>query len=287
MLTRSQLKAIFSEYGFRPLKRLGENYLIDKNIRDKIVSEAKVRADDTVLEIGPGLGALTEGLAASGARVLAVEKDRKVFAALVGLIGDRYPGLALIHADILKFDLSAAVATGKVKLVGNLPYYITSPIIEYIIDNRSRISSALITIQREVANRLMASAGTKDYSSISCYVRYYTKPVYIHTINRTAFYPEPEVDSSLIKLEILEKPSVSVRDEAMLFRVVRGAFNQRRKSIMNSLSAGSGLNMPKEELIPILDDADIDPSARPETLSLDDFARITEAVTDFGRRMDA
>jgi len=277
MLTRSQLKDIFTEYGFRPIKRLGENYLIDGNIRNKILKEADVCARDTVLEIGPGLGALTEGLAESGARVIAVEKDRKAFGALSEMLAGRYSNLTLIHGDILKFDASVIASSGRMKVVGNLPYYITSPIIEYLIENRRRIISALITVQREVANRLMASPGTKDYSSISCYVRYYTKPSYIHTIRRTAFYPEPEVDSSLIKLDILDRPSVEVRDEKMLFRIIRGAFNQRRKSIINSLSREEALSIPKDELSKILKRAGIEPSVRPEVLSLEDFARICEA----------
>ena len=278
MLTRSQLKSIFVEYGFRPLKRLGENYLIDGNIRGKILREAAVGADDTVLEVGPGLGALTGGLAETGARVFAVEKDRKAFVALSAILGRRFPNLELIHGDILKFDLAAISAPGRIKLVGNLPYYITTPIIEYIVGNGKRISSALITVQREVANRLLALPGTKDYSSISCYVRYYTKPSYIHTIKRTAFYPEPEVDSSLIRLDVLDRPSVGVRDEALLFRIIRGAFNQRRKSVINSLSREAALSIPKEELSDILKRAGIAPSVRPETLSLEDFARIAEAV---------
>jgi len=280
MLTRSQIKDIFREYGFRPLKRLGENYLIDGNIRNKILKEADVCADDAVLEIGPGLGALTGGLAESGARIIAVEKDRKAFGALSEMLAGRYSNLMLIHGDILKFDLPALMSgalRGGIKVVGNLPYYITSPIIEYLIENRRRIISALITVQREVANRLMALPGTKDYSSISCYVRYYTKPSYIHTIRRTAFYPEPEVDSSLIKLDILDRPSVEVRDEKMLFRIIRGAFNQRRKSIINSLSREEALSISKDELSKILKRAGIEPSVRPEVLSLEDFARICEA----------
>lgn len=282
MLTRSQLKNIFNEYGFRPLKRLGENYLIDGNIRDKILKEASAGAGDTVLEIGPGLGALTEGLAGSGAAVFAVEIDKKAYGALTDLVGNRFPNLRLIHGDVLKFDLSGAADPGKkIKIVGNLPYYITTPIIEYIIENRKSVSSALVTVQREVANRLLALPGTEDYSSISCYVRYYTSPVYIHTIKNTAFYPEPEVDSSLVRLDILDKPSVETGDEALFFKIIRSAFNQRRKSIVNSLSREAALSIPKEELAGILKRAGIEPSVRPERLGLAEFARIAKLTKQF------
>lgn len=280
MLTRSQLKDVFDRYGFRPLKRLGENYLVDGNIAGKILKEAAAGPGDTVLEVGPGLGALTEGLAASGAMVFAVEKDRKAFGALGELIGQRFSNLTLVHGDILKFNLAPIAARGKLKLVSNLPYYITTPIIEYIIENRSFIRSALITVQREVANRLLALPGTKDYSSISCYMRYYTAPAYIHTIKRTAFYPEPEVDSSLVRIDILDRPSVAVSDEALFFKIVRGAFNQRRKSIINSLSREAALSMPKDRLSAILKRAGVEPSARPERLGLAEFARVANVLCE-------
>jgi len=279
MLTISQLKEIFSKYGFAPLKRLGENYLVDANIKDKIIGEAAPSEGDVILEIGPGLGALTFDLAASGAAVFAVEKDKKAFAVLKEMAGERFPNLRLFHDDILKFDLKRLGGAKKIKVIGNLPYYITTPIIEFAVENARLIGSAIVLVQREVANRLLAAPGSKDYSSISCFVQYHAKPAYIHTIKPSSFYPSPEVDSSLIKLEFLESPSVEVDDEALFFKVVRSSFNQRRKSIVNSLSRELALDIPKDELSALLDRAGIAPSARPESLSLADFAKIANAVS--------
>lgn len=297
MLTRTQLKEIFAEYGFTPLKRLGENYLIDGNIKDKIINEAALAKQDTVLEIGPGLGALTMDLAGSGAKTFAVEKDRKAFDILCQMADDDFPNLKIFNDDILKFNFapiapskkinpvrntnqlkdSEAISNG-VKVIGNLPYYITTPIIERLIENRKRIIFILITLQREVARRLMAGPGSREYGPLSCFVQYYARPVYIHTIKRTSFYPVPDVDSSLIRLDILDRPSVNVSDEALFFRIVRGAFNQRRKSIINSLSREEVLGLSKEELSALLTGIGIDPAIRPESLSLLDFAKIADAV---------
>ncbi len=279
MLTQSQLKTLFTKYDFAPLKRLGQNYLIDANIKDKIIAAAGISRDDVVLEIGPGLGALTFDLAASGATVFAVEKDRKASAILGKLAGQDFPNLKIFHEDILDFDIAAISGGKKITVVGNLPYYITTPIIERIIDNASLIRSALVLVQREFADRLMANAGSKNYSSLSCFVQYHMRPIYLFTIKSSSFYPAPDVDSSLVRLEMLDAPSVKVRDETTLFKVIRSSFNQRRKTIGNSLSRELALNLPKTELSAILKSIHIDPAARPETLSLADFAKISDAVT--------
>lgn len=278
MLTKRELVKIFSEYDFKPLKRFGENYLIDGNIKDKIIAEAGLSKDDTVLEIGPGLGALTIDLAKSGAKIFAVEKDKKAFEILNDLAGTDFPNLKLINEDILKFDPTDLLSGKVIKVIGNLPYYITTPIIEYLIANRIFIKSILAVMQKEVAKRLLAKSGADDYGSLSCFVQYYTKPAYIYTIKRTSFYPVPEVDSSLVRLDVLQKPSVTVKDEERFFKIVRGAFNQRRKSLVNSLSREAVLNIPKEDMMKILDRAGVDPSSRPESLSLSEFAAISNAV---------
>ena len=279
MLPKSQLIEVFKKSGFHPLKRLGENYLIDANIKDKIIASADIKDTDTIIEIGPGLGALTFTLASSGARVYAVEKDKKAYSILKDLAGNDLPNLKLFNADILEFDLKAISGIGKLKVVGNLPYYITTPIIEYLINNRKSIKSILITVQKEVANRLLAAAGSDSYSSISCFVQYYTRPRYIHTIRRTSFYPVPEVDSSLIGLEVLEmSPRVNVGDEELFFRLIRGAFNQRRKAILNSLSRDAVLGISKEKLSKVLKEVGIDPAARPEKIGLSAFARLANSL---------
>ena len=278
MLTQTQLKAVFRKYNFSPLKRFGENYLIDGNVKDKIITEANVDTGDTILEIGPGFGALTFDLAASRAAVFAVEKDKKAFEILRDLVKGGLPKLEIFNRDILEFDLKKIFTGDKIKVVGNLPYYITTPVIEYIIKNREIVDNALVVIQKEVALRLLAPEGSKDRSSISCFVQYYTKPEYLYTINRTSFYPVPDVDSSLLRLKILQKPDHHVRDEPTFFKIVRGAFNQRRKSIVNSLSREAVLDIPKEKLINILKSLNIDPTSRPQDLSLSAFASITNSV---------
>lgn len=278
MLTKSQLKDIFSRRNFAPLKRLGENYLIDANVKDKIITNASLSKDDTVLEIGPGFGALTIDIALTGAKIFAVEKDKKACSILKEIVKDRFPDLKLINADILEFELKDIWPGKPIKVIGNLPYYATTPIIEYLIENKKMVGSILTVVQKEVAERLMAQAGSKGYGSISCFVQYHMKPVYIHTIKPGAFFPEPEVDSSLIRLDILDEPSVKVLDEELFFRIVRGSFNQRRKTIMNSLSRLQVLDMPKKELAGILDKAGIDPMSRPEDLPLSAFARLTNAI---------
>lgn len=277
MLTKSQLIGLFSEYNLKPLKRFGENYLIDGNIKDKIISEARPEEGDIILEIGPGLGALTIDLAKSGARIYAVEKDRKIYALLKDIARDDFPNLELSCGDILKFDFKNIASSKKIKVVGNLPYYITTPILEWLIKNKDFIESILVTVQKEVAERLTASPGGEYYSSISCFVQYYTKPEYVYTIKRNSFYPSPKVDSSLIRLDVLAKPSVEVSDEELFFRIVRGAFNQRRKSIINSLSRKAVLNISKERLADILRLAGVEPNLRPEVLSLSDFAKIANS----------
>lgn len=278
MLTKTELKSIFAEYGFAPLKRFGENYLIDKNIKDKIIDEAGVSRSDTILEIGPGLGALTMDLAGSGAEVFAVEKDPKAFRILEELTFEKYPNLHLFNEDILKFDLKKTVGEKKIKVLGNLPYYVTTPIIEYIIENGGMIDSALIVIQKEVAGRLSAKPGSKDYGSLSCFVQYYTRPEYLYTIKRTSFHPVPEVDSSLIRLTVRTQPPVKVKDEELFFRIIRGSFNQRRKSIINSLSREAVLGTTKSDLTAVLNRAGVNPAARPEDLSLSEFAAIANAI---------
>ncbi|MDP3730666.1 MAG: 16S rRNA (adenine(1518)-N(6)/adenine(1519)-N(6))-dimethyltransferase RsmA [Candidatus Omnitrophota bacterium] len=279
MLTQTQLKAVFQKYNFSPLKRFGENYLIDGNVKDKIVAQASAEPGDTVLEIGPGFGALTFDLAANGAKVYAVDKDKKAYEILKDLVGDSLPDLRIFNEDILDFDLKKIFTGRKIKVVGNLPYYITTPVIEYVIENRAIAESALILMQKEVADRLLAPEGSKLRGSISCFVQYYTKLEYLCTINRHSFYPVPCVDSGLLKLQILDKPAYHVKDEALLFKIVRGAFNQRRKSIINSLSREAVLDIPKGELVGILKKIDIDSSARPEDLPLSSFTRIANTLS--------
>jgi 16S rRNA (adenine1518-N6/adenine1519-N6)-dimethyltransferase len=279
MLTQTQLKALFKKHNFSPLKRFGENYLIDGNVKDKIISEALAADGDTILEIGPGFGALTFDLASSSAKVFAVEKDRKAFTILKDIVKDDFPNLKIFNEDILKFDLKTICGGGKIKVIGNLPYYITTPVIEYIIENRDIIEEALIVAQKEVALRLLAPEGSERRGSISCFVQYYTRPEYLYTIKRNSFYPVPDVDSSLLRLKFPDKPAIEVKNESVFFKIVRGAFNQRRKSIVNSLSREAVLGLPKAELTNILSRLGIDPASRPEDLPLSSFANIANSIS--------
>ena len=275
MLTSSQLKNIFSARGFTPLKRLGENYLIDGNVKNKIIRSAGVDKSDVVLEIGPGFGALTVDLASTGADVFAVEKDKKAYEILKEIVNDNFKNLKIFNGDILEFSIEEKISPAKrLKVFGNLPYYITTPIIEYLIRNRRFIGLMLIVVQKEVADRVLAVPGSKDYGSISCFIQYHCKASYLHTIKRTSFYPAPDVDSSLLKLEVLGKPSVKVGDEQLFFKIIRGAFNQRRKTILNSLSRADVLDLPKERLSQVLERSGIDPLSRPEDMNLEAFASI-------------
>ncbi|MBP7056125.1 MAG: ribosomal RNA small subunit methyltransferase A [Candidatus Omnitrophica bacterium] len=278
MLTRKELKELFLEYGFRPLKRYGENYLVDNNIKDKIIDELDLSSGDRVLEIGPGLGALTLDIAESGAELTAVEKDRKACAILAGLVGGDSKNATILNRDILDYDITGFAGERKIKIVGNLPYYITSPIIEKIIAAYAVTDFAVILVQKEFANRLAAGPGSKEYGSLSCFVQYRAAISYIHTVKRTSFYPEPEVDSAIVRLDMLGKPPVDVRDEGLLFKVIRGAFNQRRKSLINSLSRKEVLDLPKDTLAEVFSRARVDPATRPESMYLDDFARIVNSL---------
>jgi len=231
-----------------------------------------------VLEVGPGLGALTMDLARTGATVYAVEKDKKAFAILCDIVTKDLPNLKLSCGDILDFDIDTIAPAKPIKVVGNLPYYITTPILEGFIKHRAAIGSILIVVQKEFAERILAEPGSRAYGSLSCFIRYHMKPVYLYTVKRGCFYPEPKVDSSLIRLEVLKAPAVAVQDEALFFKVVRSSFGQRRKSIINSLSRKQALDMPKDKLAAILERAGIDPTTRPESLSIEAFAAIANAI---------
>ena len=271
MLTKTRLKQVLKKYNIRLKKRLGQNFLIDKNIKDKIIEKADIKKTDTVLEIGSGLGALTEDLAQRAERLVAVERDEALCRILNEIMGP-HKNAMVVEADILEFDLGRF---RSLKVIGNLPYYITSPVIQHLLEFRDSIDSILITVQKEVAQRLVASPGTKDYGSLTLYVQYYTEPKIEMMIKKYAFFPQPEVDSSLVKLKIREHPAVSVKNEELLFKVIRASFGQRRKTLANALKTIC------HETKSILNSVDIDPKRRGETLSLKEFAKLAKAFDNF------
>jgi len=243
MLKLSEVRSILREYNIRPSKRLGQNFLIDQNIKDKIINSIEVGKENTVLEIGPGLGTLTQDLCKKAERVIAVEKDKRLYDFLTKNLS--WGNLELINDDILKYEFENL--SSKLIIVGNLPYSISSPILNHLINNRDYISSIYITVQAEFGQRLVASPGTKDYSSLSCYAQFYTEPNTLFNIPKRAFYPVPEVDSCFMRMNIRKDKPYEV-DEERLFKIIRASFSKRRKTILNSLSS-SGIFKSKEEAL--------------------------------------
>lgn len=291
-------KEFLREHGIRIKKRLGQNFLIDEGILNRIVEVANLNKKDIVIEIGPGMGTLTKKLAAKVKKVLAIEIDENLVKLLKETLKS-YSNVEIIQADILKINLKRLVTqlssypviqlkeqanrqTGKlankVKVVANLPYYITTPIIIHLLKTRKNLSNIVIMVQKEVGRRMVARPRTKDYGALSLLVQYYTKPQITVKVPRNAFLPEPEVDSCVVNLDVREKPAVEVKDEELFFRVVRAAFEQRRKTLKNALSQTRDLKLSKEKVLEILEKADIKPLRRGETLSLEEFARLSNLI---------
>jgi 16S rRNA (adenine1518-N6/adenine1519-N6)-dimethyltransferase len=275
MLSLREIKSILKEYNIRLSKRLGQSFLIDKNIQGKIIEALQLQKEDTVLEIGPGLGTLTEELCRNAKKVIAIEKDKRLYDFLSENL--EFNNLELVHGDILKFGAWRQFsAVHRLKIVGNLPYYISSPILIKLIENRNFISSALISVQKEFGERLTSIPGTKAYGSISCFVQFYTEPDIIFTIKKGSFYPVPKVDSCFLKIKIRERPLFAT-DEEKLFRIIRACFGKRRKTILNSLYS-SKLFASKEKILEGLKKAGISPERRPETISLSEFVNLADAL---------
>lgn len=279
MLSPAELKAVLARYEIRPKKYLGQNFLVDQNIADEIIRMCRLVNTDWVLEIGPGLGALTRRIAGSVKKVIAVEKDRRICAALPELMKG-FSNVQIVCKDFLELDLTQTLSEcpPKIKAIGNLPYYITSPIIEKLIINKDNFGSIFITVQKEVAERICARPGRKDYGSFSCFVQFHAKPDILLNIGKRAFYPQPAVDSVFMELSVLPKPPVQVDDADRFFRIIRAAFGKRRKMILNSLLYCESLNLDKGGVLALLVRAGVKPAARPEELSLEDFARISNAA---------
>jgi 16S rRNA (adenine1518-N6/adenine1519-N6)-dimethyltransferase len=253
----------------RAKKIFGQHFLFDQGLLARIVDAAHITKDDAVVEIGPGPGIMTELLAKRAKSVLAIEIDSDLYEHLkMKLVG--YSNLKLIHMDILKYSFEM---NEQFKVVANIPYYITTPIIFHLIQSRAQISSMVLTIQKEVAERIVAAPGCKDYGVLSLAVQYYADASIQFTIPREAFRPAPKVDSAVIRMTMLEKPPVAVRDEKTLFRVIKAAFSMRRKTLANALRS----------LVPdsrkLLIRAEIDPSRRAETLSVREFAKIADLLS--------
>lgn len=270
---------IIKKYGFAFQKRFGQNFLIDSNILEKIVASAEITSEDVVLEIGPGIGTLTQYLCESAKKVIAVEIDKHLIPILNDTLSE-YNNVEVINEDILKLDINKIIdekAEGKpIKVVANLPYYITTPIIMGLFENKVNLKSITIMVQKEVAERMQAGPGTKDYGSLSLAVQFYAKADIAMMVSPNCFIPRPNVGSAVINLIKHENPPVKVENEDFMFRVIRAAFNQRRKTLQNGLNNSGDINVSKEKIIEAIEMLGVVHNIRGEALTLEQFARLSE-----------
>lgn len=275
MYNPRQIKDLISTNNLYINKRFGQNFLIDKNKRDKMLSLCNIRNNDKVLEIGPGLGALTESILPQCARLIAIEKDR----GLVNILKSFYKEdkkLELLNRDILKYAIP--ILPGKIKVIGNLPYYITSPIIFHLLKYRDGIDSIFITVQKDVAERILSIPGSKSYGLLSLGVLYYCQSVKLCDIPKGCFFPVPKVDSTFLSLLIRKKPLVDVSNEKLFFSIMKAGFNQRRKTFFSALSKGVMVSMDKGLLREAFEISGLEKNVRAEALALDAFARFSETL---------
>lgn len=266
---------ILKTFKLRADKRLGQNFLVDEEIVNKIVAAAELSSADTVLEVGPGIGTLTQGLAMSGAQVVAVELDRRLLPVLDKTL-EGYENIRIVNGDILEVDIQKTVAAPTFKVAANLPYYITTPIIFNLLEQRLPMERLVAMVQKEVAERMVAKPGGKDYGALSVSIQYYTEPEIAFIVPPQSFIPAPNVDSAVIVCKRRTKAPVEVCDEKLFFKVVKAAFSVRRKMLSNALK-NMGITGPQATAW--LEHAGIDPKRRGETLSLEDFAKLTNCFT--------
>lgn len=270
-------KEIVGKYGFKFSKSLGQNFLIDQNILDKIIDGANITEADCVIEVGPGIGSLTQYIAEKAKSVVAIEIDKTLIPILNDTLKD-YSNVEIVNEDVLKIDLHKLIGEkfeGKtVKVIANLPYYVTTPIIMKFLEEKVPVDSLTIMIQKEVADRMQAKPGTKDYGSLSIAVQYYSNPNILLRVPPSVFIPQPKVESTVIKLDILTEPKVFVQNEGLFFALVKDAFGKRRKTILNALSTGD-LKLNKDLLKEVLALSNIEENRRGETLTIEEYALLS------------
>jgi len=279
LYSKNNVKEMLRSRDLHFKKSLGQNFLTDESVLSDIVDAAQITKNDYVLEIGPGPGVLTRQLAKNAARVVAVELDREIIELLCENISD-YKNVEIINNDILKIDLEELSRehfdSKPFKVIANLPYYITTPIVMKLLESKADIESIVIMIQKEVADRLTAKPGTKDFGAISLSVNYYADAKIVRLVPPEAFVPAPKVFSAVLKLSVLKEPRVSVRDEAFLFKLIKASFSKRRKTFLNAISGESGISVTKEEAKQALFELGFSDNLRGETLSLVEFAQISD-----------
>lgn len=274
---------ILQKYDFVFQKRFGQNFLIDTHVLDKIIQASGITKEDFVLEIGPGIGTMTQYLAEAAREVVAVEIDDSLIPILKDTLKE-WNNVSVIHGDILKTDIRKIAMEkndGKpMKVVANLPYYITTPIIMGLFEKQVPIDSITIMVQKEVAERMQVGPGTKDYGALSLAVQYYAEPEIVANVPPNCFMPRPKVGSAVIRLTKYEKPSVNVKDEKLMFRLIRASFNQRRKTLVNGLKNSQELHFSKEEIEEALQKCGLPLNIRGEALTLEQFAELSNAFMD-------
>ena len=273
--------AVLQNYNFNFQKKFGQNFLIDTSVLDRIIDASRITKEDCVLEIGPGIGTMTQYLAERAGEVIAVEIDKALIPILKETLAD-YHNVTVINDDILKVDINRIVEErngGKpIKVVANLPYYITTPIIMGLFENHVPLKSITIMVQKEVADRMQVGPGTKDYGALSLAVQYYAKPEIVANVPPNCFIPRPNVGSAVIRLTRYEEPPVKADDEAFLFAVIRASFNQRRKTLANGLSNAQGLGVNREQVAGVLEEMGLSATIRGEALTLEQFAQLSNLL---------
>ena len=274
---------VLQKYNFSFQKKFGQNFLIDPHVLDKIIAAAEITKDDFVLEIGPGIGTLTQYLAEAAREVVAVEIDSTLIPILEDTLS-AYDNVSVINEDVLKVDLRKLAEErngGKpIKVVANLPYYITTPIIMSLFESHVPLKSLTVMVQKEVALRMQAGPGTKDYGALSLAVQYYASPYLAANVPPNCFMPRPNVGSAVIRLTRFEETPVQVKDEKLLFRLIRASFNQRRKTLQNGLVNSQELDFTKEQVAAAIATLGVSPSVRGEALTLEQFAALANALSE-------
>lgn len=275
------IREILERHRFNFAKSLGQNFLVNKNVCPAMAQEAVENSDVSVIEVGPGIGILTQELALRAKKVLAVEIDTRLLPVLEETLAE-FDNVEILNADILKLDIPSLIEekfSGEdVVVCANLPYYITSPVIMHFLESKSSIKSLTVMVQKEAADRLCADVGSREAGAVSVAVNFYAEAQKLFNVSKGSFYPQPKVDSAVIKLTVRQEPPVEIKDEKMFFQTVKAAFSQRRKTAANGIS--SGLNMDKNDVIAAIEDTGLDPNVRAEKLTMEQLAKLADCLKD-------